>query len=255
MKSQIQILDNTCTSGNSLLGYGFQGIKLNEWKSVLLIAVDIVDPFNIFILKSLGALATSDLDPDLISRPFDKLRSGFVKSDGAACAILTGDMEFSEESVGEILSFSQTSDAFKLTDGRDDSQSIIKAMQLAIERAQLKPSSIDLIKAHGTSTVLNDLHEAKAIEQVFGKSDKSPYVTSLKGHIGHVTDSSGLVESIILCSAIKKGYIPGILNLKDPDFDLKFAKQNLNLEKKHSINILSNTLGFGGNNCCVVLRA
>ncbi len=254
-KDQIQIVDNTCTSGNTIIGYAYQGLKLGVWKSVLLLAVDLTDAFNLHVLKNLGALAVSDLDPEKISRPFDKLRSGFIKSDGASCAILSSDPLLEDQSLGEVLAFSQTADAHKLTDGRDDCLSIIKAMELAVERSSLSKNEVNFIKAHGTSTGLNDLHEAKAISKVFNQQSPGPIVFSLKGHLGHVTDSSGLVENSIVCASIESGKMFPTRNLENTEFDLNFLREPQKLIKNKEYVFLSNALGFGGNNSCLIFKS
>ena len=250
---QIDFLDNTCTSGHSLLGFAYQGIKLNKWNNVVLIAIDLVDEINLHILNNLGALATSNLSDDAKSRPFDKNRSGFIKSDGAAIALLTSNPEYENNNLCEILSFSQTNDAYKLTDGRDDTEGIQKAMKLAIERSGITIDNIDIIKTHGTSTILNDLHESNAIQKVF--ENLNPFVTSLKGHLGHTTDASGLVENIVFSAALKKGYYLGIKNLDRPAFNLNFLKNVKQIESSKNIFFLCNNLGFGGNNSCLVLKS
>ena len=252
-KTDMQLLENTCTSGNSLLSFGYQGIKLKKWNSVLVIAVDLVDLFGLEILDSFGALANSEKYLDAARlRPFDLERSGFVKSDGAACAVLTGDQKYEFDSMAEILSFAQTSDAYKLTDGREDVASVKECMRMAIERSGLSYDQIDIVKAHGTGTGLNDKHESTAIMSLFNQKHR-PHVTSLKGHIGHVTDASGLVETAIMTHSINNGHLIEIRNLEKREFDLNFVtEKQLKISKPH-VNILANSLGFGGNNCSLVL--
>lgn len=248
--SDILILDNTCTSGNSVLGIAYQGIKLNVWKNCLVIAIDLVDIYNMITLKALGALSVNQETPQKASRPFDKTRDGFVKSDGAAIAWLSHLKNQSDNA--EVVAFSQTSDAFKLVEGSVEADAIKNAIRSAMSEANVEPDEIAFIKAHGTGTRLNDMHEANAISEVFYKESFNVPVTSLKGHLGHTTDASGLVESILASEMLKQGLIPFTLNCDDPEYNLDIVR-TLRAEGSKKI-FLSNTSGFGGNNSSLIIK-
>ncbi len=253
-KKNIMLVENTCTSGNCVMGFAYQGIKTGRWDSCIVLAVDPVDPFNLLSLNNLGALSNSNADPTKASRPFDLERSGFVKSEAAAMALI-GTKEYGKSNhlsviPIEIMGFSQTSDAYRLTDGRDDAEGAVMAMELAIRDAQIDKGELAFVKAHGTGTKLNDQHEALALTKVFGQNPIP--VTSLKGHMGHVTDASGLVESLIAAEALIQNVILPTKNCDYPEFEIDVVQKPRAAQGKKCF--LSNTLGFGGNNSSVVLR-
>lgn len=249
-ESQIMVIDNTCTSGNSVLGIGYQGIKLGFWKNCLAITLDCVDLHSLVILKGLNALSLNQKSARSSSRPFDIARDGFVKSDGVAAAFLGN--ERTQKRAFEILSFSQTNDAYRLTDGREDALMVKKAITLAIEEARIKIDELAFFKAHGTATQLNDKNEMRAIDEVFYHQQYPIPVTSLKGHLGHTTDASGLVETILAAYALQENMILNTLNCEKTEFKLDIVKE-LREEKEKKL-FLSNTAGFGGNNSSLIIR-
>lgn len=256
-KNDIAFIDNSCTSGNCVLGFAHQGIKLGMWESCLVVAVDLVDFYNLLILNGLGVLSNTSPDPKTSSRPFDKHRSGFVKSDGAAAALVCNDSFATRNGLTakpiEILSFTQSADAYRLTDGRDDVASIMHAMKSALNLAQLDPDEISFIKAHGTGTKLNDEHEAKAIQKIFSSRKTAVPILGMKGHLGHVTDASGLVETLIAGEAALRGTILATKNCDEPDFDLDIIQQPRPINGRKYF--MSNTVGFGGNNSSLIIGA
>ena len=254
-KNDVAIIDNSCTSGNCVLGFAHQGIKLGMWESCLVVTVDLVDYYNLLILNGLGVLSNSSLDPQTASRPFDKNRNGFVKSDGAAAALVCNETyakrnRLTEKPI-EILSFTQSADAYRLTDGRDDVESIMYAMKSALNLARLTPDDIAFIKAHGTGTKLNDEHEAKAIKKIFSTCKAPVPILGMKGHIGHVTDASGLVETLIAGEAAQRGTILPTKNCEEPEFELDIVQKPRAINGKKYF--MSNTVGFGGNNSSLII--
>jgi 3-oxoacyl-[acyl-carrier-protein] synthase II len=150
-----------------------------------------------------------------------------------------------------LVSFGQTSDAYRLTDGRDDAKYVIRAIELAITNSGLSKDQLAFVKAHGTSTVLNDRHEAMAIESVFEKNNIP--VTSLKGHLGHTTDASGLIENLIAASFLKTGWILPTKNCFDSsEFNINIVK--INPIQTSSRYFLSNSIGFGGYNSSAIIK-
>src|SRR5512135_1358545 len=119
-------------------------------------------------------------------------------------------------------------------------------MRGAIERSRITPQDLAFIKAHGTSTQLNDKHEALAIERLLDGENKV-LISALKGHLGHTTDASGLVESLLAGYAAHRNIILPIKNLDAPEFPLNFATRPVEVESARYF--LTNNFGFGGNNC------
>lgn len=256
-REHIVHIDNSCTSGNCVLGFAHQGIKLGMWESCLVVTIDLVDYYNLLFLNGLGVLSNNSLDPQAASRPFDKNRNGFVKSDGAAAALVCNETFAKRNSLTakpiEILSFTQSADAYRLTDGREDVESIVHAMQTALNLAQLKPEDICFVKAHGTGTKLNDEHEAKAIRKIFSNPMEPVPVLAMKGHLGHVTDASGLVETLIAGEAAQGGQILPTKNCEEPEFEIDIVQKPRVITGKRYF--MSNTVGFGGNNSTLIVRA
>ncbi len=250
-ESNICIVDNTCTTGLSLLSHASQGITLNRWKNALVCTIDLITPNTLFCLHSLGALASRAHETDGFSRPFDSDRDGFVKTESGSLALVSNALEtFEGNELMQMISFHQTNDAYRVTDGRDDGQYIKKAMDIALVDSGLELKDLAFIKSHGTSTMLNDKHEADVIGQVL--KEFSVPVTSLKGHLGHTTDASGLTENLIAGFGLSQNYILPIKNCPNPEFSLDFVLGDF--RRTNSKYFLSNAFGFGGHNISAVFR-
>lgn len=246
-REQITTIDNTCTTGLTLLTHAAQGIKLGLWKKVLIIAMDLIDPYVLYVLQGLGAFAVNGQKTEHLSRPFDQKRSGFIKTESASALILSKDK--SNDTLAEIISYSQTNDGHKLTDGRDDVKEVIRSIKKTIELSGINEDDLAFIKSHGTATTLNDEHEALAITKVF-QNQQIP-VTSLKGHLGHTTDASGLIETILAAAALKQNIIPPTKNCDQKAFDLNIITSPVSTQKKY---FLSHSFGFGGNNAAAIFK-
>ncbi len=249
-------LNSACATGNQTIGIAYQGIRSGRWRRVFVGGVDArCEPSNFLNFNMLGALTTDEVPPEKASRPFSKDRSGFVRGEGAASLILES-REAAEERGAKILAvvsgYGCTSDAYRLTDGREDGQSVIEAMRSAIETAGLSADQIDYVNAHGTSTPLNDRLETLAIKEVFGDRYKRLPVSSLKSQIGHSTIASSSIEAIACALMLRRQRIAPTINYHhpDPECDLDVVpNESRPAPLKH---VLSNSLGFGGQNTCVV---
>lgn len=250
-------INSACATGNNAIGIAFEGIRSGRWKRCLVGGVDArCEPSNYLNFNSLGALTTAPVPPEKASRPFSKDRSGFVRGEGAA-VLLIESREAAEERkapkvCARVAGYGFTSDAYRLTDGRDDGASTIQAMKTAIQSAGLQPEQIDYINAHGTSTPLNDRLETFAIKQVFGEKAYKIPVSSLKSQIGHSTIASSALEGIACCLMLQAQKVAPTLNFNggDPDCDLDYVPD---VSRDHKMKyVLSNSFGFGGQNACVV---
>jgi 3-oxoacyl-[acyl-carrier-protein] synthase-1 len=247
----IHFIDNTCTTGISLITFAKQAIEAGIWETVLICAIDLIDEYNLNYLKGLGALNTKATKITEASTPFNKIRNGFVKSEGGAVAIMRGIHGNKSPHALNVKGFSQTNDAYRLTDGRDDALSLSRSMKESIQRSNINSKEISFIKSHGTGTFLNDLHEATAIRSAFADYLNVP-VTSLKGHLGHTTDASGLIESLIAGFAFLDNKILPTLNCHESNLGLNIVKDlQIDNEKKF---FLSSSSGFGGCNASVVFE-
>lgn len=247
-KDDIHIVENTCTSGLSILIAASQGISMGKWKNVLVCTIDLIDPLALYLLNSLGALSQSKNEPETMLRPFDLNRDGFVKTESASIALVSENIESLEQTAFmKLISFHQSNDAFRLTDGREDGSYIKLSMQKAFENSQLTTQDIAFIKSHGIGAKYSDQYEALAIQELFNKSNIP--VTSLKGHLGHTSDASGLVENLIAGYALKNKIVLPIKNCDHPEFNLPLVHHPLKTNLKF---FLSNAVGFGGQNISAV---
>lgn len=250
-------LNSACASGNQALGVAYQGIASGRWQRCLVGGVDArCEPSNFLNFFLLGAVTTADVPPATASRPFAKDRSGFVRGEAAAVLVLESRESAQQRGaqiLGQISGYACTSDAYRLTDGREDGASVVEAMQQALKTAGLQKEEISYINAHGTSTPLNDRLETLAIKKVFGDHAYKIPVSSLKSQIGHSTIASSAVEAIACLMMLENQKIAPTINyqIPDPECDLDYVpNHSREAELKH---ILSNSFGFGGQNTCLIL--
>lgn len=249
-------LNSACASGNQTIGLAFEGIRSGRWTRCLVGGVDARCELSNFLnFHLLGAVTTAAIAPEKASRPFSKDRTGFVRGEGAAVLVLEtrkSAMARGATILGQIIGYGCTSDAYRLTDGREDVQSVVEAMQRAITSAGLSSDQIDYINAHGTSTPLNDRLETVAIKKVFGPKAYQIPISSLKSQIGHSTIASSSIEAIAALMMLKRQLIAPTMNcdVPDPECDLDYVPNKSRPAKV--TNVLSNSFGFGGQNTCVV---
>lgn len=215
-------------------------------------------PVGLASFCALKALSTRNEEPQIASRPFDKDRNGFVLSEGAGIVILE-DYEHAKKRgakiYAELLGYGATGDGYHITAPLEDGSGAARAMQLAVKQAGITPDKIDYINAHGTSTELNDAGESKAIRTVFGEHAYKTAVSSSKSCLGHSLGASGAIELIVCAKSIEKGTIHPTANLQqigddcDPRMDF-VPGQARQVDVQYA---LSNSLGFGGHNCTLVI--
>ena len=217
-----------------------------------------LSPVGLASFCSLRALSTRNDEPQLASRPFDKDRNGFVLAEGAGILILE-EFEHAKKRgakiYAELVGYGATGDGYHITAPLEDGSGAADAMELALQQAKLNPEQIDYINAHGTSTELNDAGESKAIKSVFGSHAYNLPVSSSKSCLGHSLGASGAVELIACAKTIEKGIIHPTANLQevgedcDPKMDF-VPGQARETDVKYA---LSNSLGFGGHNCTLII--
>ena len=213
-----------------------------------------IHPFGVTGFNLLTALSKNNDDPTGASRPFDRLRDGFVLGEGASMLILEELNHATARGAqiyGEILGYGSTADAFRVTDQHPDGRGAIGCMSHAIASAGIDPSQIDYVNAHGTSTSVNDRVETKACKEVFGETP--PPISSTKSMIGHLITAAGATELIFCLMAIRDNVLPPTINYQnpDPDCDLDYVP---NESREQQCNIaLNNSFGFGGQNVSLVV--
>jgi len=197
--------------------------------------------------------------PEKASRPFDKDRSGFVMGEGAGILILE-EYEHAKKRgakiYAELAGFGMTCDAYHLTSPHPEGKGAIRAMQMALDMAGMRPTDIGYINAHGTSTEINDPTETKAIKAVFGDHAYKLKVSSTKSMTGHCIGAAGAIEAIFCILTLRDQWVPPTINLDNPDLeagcDLDYVPHK---GVPHKVDaVMSNTLGFGGHNGVVIFK-
>ena len=204
------------------------------------------------------ALSTSYNDtPEVASRPWDKGRDGFVMGEGAGIVVLE-ELEHAKargaKIYAEVKGYGMSGDAHHITAPADDGDGGFRAMQAAMKRAGLTPADIDYVNAHGTSTPLGDVIEAKAVARLLGDAIGSVSISSTKSATGHLLGAAGAIEAIYSIKAVETGMLPPTLNLNEPEDDVAgFDLVPLKSHQRQVRNAMSNSFGFGGTNASLIV--
>jgi 3-oxoacyl-[acyl-carrier-protein] synthase II len=200
---------------------------------------------------SARALSTRNDDPVAASRPWDRDRDGFVLSDGAASIVLE-ELEHAKQRgatiYAELAGFGMSGDAYHITAPPEDGNGAARCMEAAVRDAGLNPEDIDYVNAHGTSTLLGDVAETRALKTVFGDHSKNLAVSSTKSTTGHLLGAAGALEAVMCIKALVEQSIPPTINMEnqDPACDLDYVPNTARETKLNAV--ISNSFGFGGTN-------
>jgi len=207
---------------------------------------------------SARAMSTRNDSPEQASRPFDRDRDGFVLSNGAGCVVLE-ELEHAKARgariYAEIIGFGMSGDAHHITSPPEDGEGARKCMTAAMNDAQIDPSMVDYLNAHGTSTPVGDKGETFAIKRAFGDAAKKLAVSSTKSCTGHLLGAAGVVEAIFSILAIRDQVLPPTINLDTPDPDCDLDYVPLTAREANVKTAISNSFGFGGTNASLIFRA
>lgn len=246
-----------CSTGTHAIGESYRAIKHGYADAAIAGAAEApFAPVCFSGFANMTALSTR-LDPNRCSTPFDKERDGFVMGEGAGIVIL----EEYEHAVArgakiyaEVAGYGSTCDAHHVTMPSPEGTGAAAAMQMAIDDAGIKPSEVSYINAHGTGTPYNDLFETRAIKKVFGADAYKIPVSSTKSMTGHMLGAAGSAEAIVCVNAMLDGVIPPTINLEVPDEELDLDYVPNVARKQELTYTMSNSLGFGGHNGCLLLK-
>jgi len=249
---------SACASGSDAIGEAYEIIKRGE-TAVMIAggAESVITPIAVAGFNSARALSTRNNEPKKASRPFDAERDGFIIGEGAAVLILESLAHAEKRGapiLAEIVGYGATSDAFHITQPANGGEGGARAMKAALKEAGMKPSEINYINAHGTSTPLNDKNETMAIKSVFEKEAYNVPISSTKSMTGHLLGAAGSLEAAICILAIQNGIIPPTVNLTtpDPECDLDYVPNTARMATVSTA--LSNVFGFGGHNSTLIFR-
>ena len=244
-----------CSTGNHCIGTAARSIAYGEADVMIAGGAEMAStPLSIAGFTAARALSMN-ADPETASRPWHKDRDGFVLSDGAGSLVLE-DFDHAKargaKIHAEVIGFGTSSDAHHMTAPPEDGRGAALSMTNAINDAEIHPSEIDYINAHGTSTPLGDIAETTALKKVFG--DNVPQISSTKSMTGHTLGAAGAIESIFCIQAINHGIIPPTINLDKPDplCDLNYTPL-VSVEKNVRV-AMNNSFGFGGTNSTLVFK-
>jgi 3-oxoacyl-[acyl-carrier-protein] synthase II len=249
---------SACASSAHAIGEAFHAMRRGEADVMIAGGSEAaITPFAYASFCSMKAMSTRNDEPHRASRPFDRNRDGFVMGEGAGILVLeTLDHARARGAriYCELVGYGASCDAFHITQPDPQGRGLSLAMTRALAVAGVRADQIDYINAHGTSTPYNDKFETLAIKHVFGEHARRLMVSSTKSMTGHLLGAAGGVEALICAKALQTGEVPPTINYEqpDPDCDLDYVP---NVKRSAPLRVvLSNNLGFGGQNASLVLR-
>ena len=258
-KGPHHLVMEACASGTNAIGLAFRCIQHGEADAMIAGGTEAsITASMLASLDLLGALTSKrNSEPEKASRPFDGDRDGLITSEGSGVVVLEAldvAVKRGAKIYGEVIGFGNNCDAFHYTSPSTDGKGPARCMKFALLDAGIEPGEVDYINAHGTSTVVSDLSETRAIKSVFGEHARKLAVSSNKSAIGHMWGAAGAVEAIFSLLAITVGVIPPTINQEFPDSecDLDYVP---NESRQATVEVaVSNSFGFGGVNGALVLR-
>ena len=253
---------SACATGTHSIGDSFRAIQYGDADVMVAGGCEAtITTLGVGAFTACSALSKRNDEPQKASRPYDKDRDGFVMGEGAAVLILE-EYEHAKargaKIYAEIVGYGQTADAHDIVAPDPEGKGALKAMELALKDADMKPEDINYINPHGTSTGLGDIAESQAIAQIFGDKEKNPnlLVSSTKSMHGHMLGATGAVEAIVCIEAIKEGIVPPTINLDNQDEHVANLDYVPHKARKAEVKAaLSNSFGFGGHNATLVFKA
>jgi 3-oxoacyl-[acyl-carrier-protein] synthase II len=248
---------SACATGSHAIGEGAELVKRGDADAVLAGGAEAcMHPLILAGFTAMRGLAVENEDPPRASRPFDATRAGFVMGEGAGVLVLE-ELEAARARgatiYAEVLGYGASNDGHHMAQPEPDALGVAEMMRVALQRADVAPERVGYINAHGTSTPLGDLAETKAIKNVFGPHAYNLAVSSTKSMMGHTFGAAGAIEAMMCVLAIHDGVLPPTINLRnpDPECDLDYVP---NEAREAKIDVaLSNAMGLGGHNGCVLV--
>lgn len=251
-------LNTACSAGGDAVMTAAMLLRTGEADAVLAVGGEsILCPIVVAGLAQAQALSRRNENPEGACRPFDAKRDGFVIGEGGGALLIETEAHALARGAtiyAELAGYANTSDAHHVTAPCPDGAGAAVCMKRALARAEMVPSEIGYINAHGTSTVLGDKAETLAIKAVFGGKETAPPVSSTKSATGHLMGAGGLTEAIACILAIQEGILPPTLHLDTPDAacDLDYVPHTA--RRAEITAAMSNSLGFGGQNSSLIFR-
>ncbi|MCI7125122.1 MAG: beta-ketoacyl-ACP synthase II [Agathobaculum sp.] len=248
---------SACATGNHAIGEAMRAIRHGYQDVVVCGGTENgIIPISMAGFQNMKAVHLGD-DPSCASIPFDARRSGFVMGEGAGCLVLeslTHAQARGAAILAEVAGYGATGDAYHITSPDPACDTAARAIANAIADAGLTPADVDYINAHGTSTPLNEKYETLAIKKAFGEAARQVKVSSTKSMTGHLLGGAAAIEAVACVMAIRDGVVPPTIGYEqpDPECDLDVTpNQAVSMPVRVAI---SNSLGFGGHNACILFK-
>jgi 3-oxoacyl-[acyl-carrier-protein] synthase II len=248
---------SACSSAGHSIGYSARTISYGDADIMITGGAEAgITPLGLAGFNAAKALSTNNDNPEQASCPWDKKRDGFLLGEGAGILILE-ELESAKNRkakiYGEVVGFGQSDDAYHITAPAEDGRGAFNAMINAINDFKEGHDKIDYINAHGTSTPLGDVIEAKAISEIF-KGRENLSVSSTKSMTGHLLGAAGAIEAIFCLLAMRDSIVPPTINLNDPDNEYDLDLTPNKSKTKEVIFSMSNSFGFGGTNVSLIFK-
>ncbi len=248
---------SACATGSHAIGEGAELVRHGDADVILAGGTEgCIHPLILAGFCTMRGLAAGNGDPRSAARPFDALREGFVMGEGAAIMVLE-ELEAARARgatiYAEVLGYGASNDAHHMLQPDPEFGGVVAMMRAALQRSGVSPDQVDYVNAHGTGTPLGDLAETQAIKEVFGDHSYEMAISSTKSMLGHMFGAAGAIEAVACALAIHEEKIPPTINYEnpDPDLDLDYVP---NEAREAKIRVaLSNAMGLGGHNGCVLL--
>ena len=252
---------SACSSGAHAIGEAFRWIQRGGIDAAIAGGAEAsVTPLGVAGFAAMRALSKRNDEPQRASRPFDRDRDGFVIAEGAGIVMLEereAAMKRGAPILAEVIGYGATADAYHLTQPAPEGEGAQRAMRAALLDAQLSPSDVDYVNAHGTSTPTGDVQELQAIRSVFGAHAQDHlWISSTKSAHGHLLGAAGGLEAVIATLTIRDGVVAPTINLDSPDPACEGLELVPHTARRRATRVaMSNSFGFGGTNVTLVLRA
>ena len=252
---------NSCASSTVAIGEALGAIRAGEIDAAIAGGAEVpLSPLAFGAFDIIRALSSRNDDPAAAARPFDRDRDGFVMGEGAALLVLeAADVAEARGALpyAELLGYGATSDAYHMVQPRPDGSQAARAATLALKDGRVGPDEIEYVNAHASSTPLGDLAEARAIALALGDRAARTPVSGTKALYGHPLGASGGIEAAICALAIRDGWVPASVGLREPDPEIDALLPGLLREARSGTyeRVLSTSFGFGGLNAALVLGA
>lgn len=257
-----KVVVSACATGSHSIGDAFRSIQWGDADIMVAGGAEAtICDVGLGAFSAARTLSKRNDEPERASRPYDVDRDGFVMSEGAGVLVLE-EYEHAKKRgakiYAEIVGYGQTGDAYDVVAPAPDGSGAIKAMELALADAGMKPSEVQYVNTHGTSTGLGDKAESHAVAKVFGDKHENPslFVTSTKSMHGHMLGATGAAEAIVCVKTLTDNVVPPTINLDNQDPEV--AELNYTPYKAVNAEVnaaLSNSFGFGGQNASLVFKA